>query len=187
MKITPTPIEGLKVIELPVHQDSRGYFLEFFHTEKFRNLDLPTNFFQDNLSHSQPNVLRGLHYQKNPLQGKLVGVTRGRIWDVTVDLRKNSPTFGQHFSLELSESQANLIWIPGGFAHGFCVLGNEAADVFYKVNCPYNSTKEGGILWSDSGLNIKWPIEFPIVSEKDKALITLHEFINTEKYLHEEN
>ena len=168
MKITPVKPHGLVVIELDVHKDSRGFFVERFNQEKFSQLDLPCNFVQDNHSRSAPGVLRGLHYQFDPPQGKLVGVTRGRIWDVAVDIRKDSSTYGQHFSIELTEDNGKLFWIPAGFAHGFCVLGDEPADVLYKVDQPYNQKGEGGLLWSDPDLKIKWPIENPLLSDKDK-------------------
>jgi dTDP-4-dehydrorhamnose 3,5-epimerase len=183
LKISTVEIEGLKVIDLDIYSDHRGYFIERFHTDKFKQLGLPHYFFQDNLSRSQPNVLRGLHYQINPYQGKLVGAIRGRIWDVAVDLRKNSSTFGQHFSIELSDTNGKLLWIPGGFAHGFYVLGDEPADVLYKVDCAYDPKKEGGIRWDDPDLNISWPGKNPILSGKDIQLPSLHEFIRTNKSL----
>jgi dTDP-4-dehydrorhamnose 3,5-epimerase len=135
--------------------------------ERFWELGLPTQFYQDNHSRSLPGVLRGLHYQRRPAQGKVVGVTRGRIWDVAVDLRTQSPTFGQSIGLELSDENGLALWIPPGFAHGFCVLGAEPADVFYKVDAPYNPAGEGGIRWNDADLAISWPMSDPIVSERD--------------------
>jgi dTDP-4-dehydrorhamnose 3,5-epimerase len=131
---------------------------------------------QDNHSRSIPRVLRGIHFQKNPDQGKLVGALSGKIWDVAIDLRKTSPTFGKSFSLELSDQNGLLLWIPGGFGHGFCVLGEEPADVLYKVDHVYNPKTEGGIMWSDSDLNVKWPVENPIISEKDLKLMSFKEY-----------
>ncbi len=131
---------------------------------------LPTLFAQDNHSRSLPGVLRGLHYQANPAQGKLIGVIQGAIWDVVVDLRAASPTFGQTAALELSAANALQLWVPAGFAHGFCVLGTRAADVLYKVDAPYNPASEGGIHWADPDLAIAWPIADPILSSRDDEL-----------------
>lgn len=176
MKITRTDFEGLSVIELDKYEDSRGFFVERFNSEKFSSLGLPTEFVQDNHSRSFPGVLRGLHYQHVPPQGKLVGVINGRIWDVAVDVRKNSRTFGKYFGLELSGDNGKLLWMPAGFAHGFCVLGNQPADVVYKVNANYNSKGENGIVWNDKTLDIKWPLNEmsfsgePIISPRDKSL-----------------
>ena len=117
-----------------------------------------------------PGVLRGIHYQHRPAQGKLVGVIRGRIWDVAVDLRADSPTYGQHYHVELSDLNGRLLWMPAGFGHGFCVLGDEAADVLYKVDAPYDATGEGGIHWADPDLAIPWPVRAPIISTRDQGL-----------------
>jgi dTDP-4-dehydrorhamnose 3,5-epimerase len=170
MKVNPTPIAGLAVIELDAHADSRGFFIERFNAKQFAACGLPTAFVQDNHSRSLPGVLRGLHYQHTPAQGKLVGVMRGRILDVAVDIRPNSPTFGQHFALELSDENNLLFWVPGGFAHGFCVLGDAPADVFYKVDAYYNQGGEGGIRFDDSELAIAWPLKNPFVIERDLQL-----------------
>jgi dTDP-4-dehydrorhamnose 3,5-epimerase len=115
-------------------------------------------------------VLRGLHYQFSPPQGKLVGVTRGSIWDVAVDIRAESPTYGQSYGVELSDMNGRLLWIPAGFAHGFCVLGDEPADVIYKTDGEYNPTSENGIHWADPDLAIEWPVNEPVVSDRDEAL-----------------
>jgi dTDP-4-dehydrorhamnose 3,5-epimerase len=125
---------------------------------------------QDNHSLSKPGVLRGLHFQTQPSQGKLVGCSRGRIWDVAVDLRPHSQSYGKWYSAELSAENGRLLWIPSGFAHGFCVLGDEPADVQYKVDAFYNPKMEFGIRWDDPDLQIPWPIKNPIVSERDSAL-----------------
>src|SRR5437879_6863337 len=122
MKAIPLEISGLLLVELEVRGDARGFFVERYQQEKFRALGLPTRFVQDNHSRSAPGVLRGLHYQFDPPQGKLVGVTRGRIWDVAVDIRPASPFFGKSAGVELSDRNGRLLWIPPGFAHGFCVL-----------------------------------------------------------------
>ena len=170
MKAISLPLPGLVLIERVLHRDARGFFSERFHAGKFEEFGLPTQFVQDNHSRSVPGVLRGLHYQHTPGQGKLVSVTRGRIWDVAVDLRADSPTFGQHSGLELSDVNGHLLWIPAGFAHGFCVLGEEAADVVYSVDVHYHPGGEAGISWDDPDLAIAWPIEQPIVSQKDRWL-----------------
>ena len=170
MKVTPLDVEDVLLIELAVHGDARGFFVERFQVERFRAHGLPIQFAQDNHSRSGPRVLRGLHYQHTPPQGKLIGVTRGRIWDVAVDVRPDSPTFGQVASVELSDLNGRLLWIPPGFAHGFCVLGDEPADVLYKTDALYNPHGEGGIAWNDPELAVPWPIDDPIVSDRDRTM-----------------
>lgn len=176
MQITKDNIEGLVIIDLKLHGDSRGFFVERFSASKFAEAGLPTEFLQINHSRSAPGVLRGLHYQANPAQGKLVGVTRGRIWDVAVDIRPNSPTFGQYQGVELSDTNGRLLWIPAGFAHGFCVLGDETADMLYHVTGEYNPAGEGGIMYNDADLNIQWPINNPTISVRDEKLASFKEY-----------
>ncbi|HEX7316861.1 MAG TPA: dTDP-4-dehydrorhamnose 3,5-epimerase [Pyrinomonadaceae bacterium] len=176
MKVTRLELDGLILVEISIRGDERGFFAERFKHSAFRELGLPCDFRQDNHSRSAPGVLRGLHYQSNPPQGKLVGVTRGRIWDVAVDIRPHSKTFGRSHHLELSDVNGRLLWIPPGFAHGFCVVGDEPADVYYKVDQDYNPAGEGGILWSDPELAIPWPIGDPVVSIKDGALQDFAEY-----------
>jgi dTDP-4-dehydrorhamnose 3,5-epimerase len=178
MKITHLKIEGLIQLEAKILRDDRGFFVERFNHAKFEELGLNTKYFQDNHSRSFPKVLRGLHFQNNPGQGKLIGVVRGKIWDVAVDLRKESPTFGQHYAAELSDENGALLWIPKGFAHGFCVLGDEPADVLYKVDAPFSPTGDGGVKWDDPELKIPWPIENPIISKKDELLPELKNLKN---------
>ena len=173
MKMIELEIQGLKLVEMPIFPDDRGFFSERFNAEKFQKWGLPTNFVQDNFSRSGPGVLRGLHYQYDPAQGKLVTCTRGRIFDVAVDIRKGSPSFGKYFSIELSGEDCQWFWIPHGFAHGFCVLDDEPADVMYKVNDYYNPKGESGLLWNDPELSIQWPIQNPKLSAKDEELGTL--------------
>lgn len=172
MKVIETPLAGLKIVELAVHGDSRGFFVERFNAGKFADLGLPTDYLQDNHSRSAPSVLRGLHYQYDPPQGKLVGVTRGRVWDVAVDVRPDSPTYGQHYGVELNGENGRLFWMPAGFAHGFCVLGDEPADMLYKVTGLYNAAGEGGIRWDDQELAIAWPLDemaqSPVISARDE-------------------
>ena len=169
MKVTPLELPGLALVELDLHGDARGFFVERFQEARFRDAGLPSRFYQDNHSRSGPRVLRGLHYQTEPAQGKLVGVVRGRIWDVAVDVRPDSPTFGRHFGVELTDLNGRLLWVPAGFAHGFCVLGDEPADVYYKVDAPYNAPGEGGVRWDDPDLRVEWPVKDPLVSGRDKA------------------
>ena len=176
MKLQSTELNGLKVVELKVHGDERGFFVERYREDLFAQMGLPTHFAQDNHSRSAPGVLRGLHFQTEPLQGKLVGVARGRIWDVAVDVRKGSPTFGKSFGLELSDTNGRLLWIPSGFAHGFCVLGDGPADVVYKVDSLYNAKTDAGIAWNDPALSIQWPIQNPTISGRDATLPLLSDW-----------
>lgn len=176
MEVVRERIQGVLSVQLNVYGDDRGFFLERFSERVFREAGLPATFSQDNHSRSKPGVVRGLHYQTDPAQGKLVGVVRGRIWDVVVDIRPDSPTFGTYLSAELSGEGGRLLWIPPGLAHGFCVVGDEPADVLYKVDRPYNRETEGGILWSDPELNIKWPVERPTVSDRDRQLQTFAQY-----------
>jgi dTDP-4-dehydrorhamnose 3,5-epimerase len=169
------------LVEAKAFSDDRGYFLEIFKESIFSNW-INTKFVQDNFSHSTKGVLRGLHYQKNPkAQAKLVTALRGEIFDVAVDIRKNSPTFGKWVGEILSEKNHKLLYVPEGFAHGFCVLSNEA-DVLYKVNQEYSPEHEKGILWNDSDLNISWLIKKPILQEKDILLPILKNADNNFTY-----
>ena len=176
MKLRECPIEGLKVIELAVHGDARGFFVERYHRQKLADLGLDVDFVQDNHSRSAPNILRGLHYQHTPPQGKLVGVTRGAVWDVAVDIRPNSLTFGQYHGVELTGENGVLFWIPAGFAHGFCVLGDEPADMLYKVSGLYSQAGEGGIRYDDPELALDWPIKQPLISARDEGLMSFAEY-----------
>lgn len=179
MKVTSLALSGLKLIELKVLGDERGFFVERFRADVFQQHQIPIQFAQDNHSRSAPGVLRGLHYQVNPPQGKLVGVVRGRIFDVAVDIRPQSPTFGKYVGVELSDMNGSLLWIPPGFAHGFCVLGGDPADVYYKVDGLYNPKTEGGILWDDPDIAIEWPIQNPTISARDQKQPTFLEYQKT--------
>ena len=172
MKASLLDMKGLVLIQLAVHKDARGSFSERYHALKFQELELglPIKFVQENHARSRPGVLRGLHFQYAPAQGKLVGVLRGRIWDVVVDLRSDSTTFGEHSARELSDADGQLLWIPAGFAHGYCVLGDEPADVVYSVDAFYHPDGEGGIVWNDPDLGIAWPLPNPIISKRDQWL-----------------
>ncbi|MEP6789605.1 MAG: dTDP-4-dehydrorhamnose 3,5-epimerase [Acidobacteriota bacterium] len=176
MRFERLKLEGLILIELCVNGDQRGFFTERFKRSVFSEQGITADFVQDNHSRSAPGVLRGLHYQYSPQQGKLVGVTRGKIWDVAVDIRPDSATYGQSYGVELSDMNGRLLWVPAGFAHGFCVLGDEPADVLYKTTAEYNAAAEDGIIWSDPDLAIKWPIDEPKVSERDTNLQSFEEY-----------
>ena len=167
MKVTKTKLSGCVIIEPKVYGDDRGFFLETFQRKKYLELaDISLPFVQDNHSRSSKNVLRGLHFQKNKPQGKLVRVVTGEVYDVAVDLRKDSPTFGQWDSVVLSGDNKTQFWIPPGFAHGFVVLSS-TADFEYKCTDYYDSSDEGSLLWNDPDLDITWPVENPQLSEKD--------------------
>jgi dTDP-4-dehydrorhamnose 3,5-epimerase len=168
MKIFDCPIEGLKIIQLELLRDERGFFVERYNAALLAEAGLPASFAQDNHSRSVPGVARGMHYHHTPALGKLIGVTRGRVWDVALDIRPHSPSFGQHHAVELSEGM--LYWMPAGFAHGFCVLGDEPADVVYKVTGTYNRDGEGGIAPYDPDLGIDWPVKNPVLSQRDQNL-----------------
>jgi dTDP-4-dehydrorhamnose 3,5-epimerase len=170
MTITPAPLPGILIFQPRVFADARGYFLESYRKQLFKDAGISSGFVQDNESMSGKNVLRGLHFQCPPWeQGKLVRVIRGAVLDVAVDLRKDSPAYGKHFSLELSEKLKNMLWIPPGFAHGFATL--EENTIFsYKCTGYYNKESESGIRWNDPDLKIDWKISNPLVSEKDSVL-----------------
>lgn len=167
--VTRLELDGLLLVQLAVHGDARGFFVERFQAERFAEHGLPTRFVQDNHSRSAPGVLRGLHYQTDPAQGKLVGAVRGSILDVVLDIRAQSPTFGRHVAVELSDLNGRMLWVPAGFAHGFCVLGSEPADVVYKVDAVYQPKSEGGIHPLDPELSIRWPVSSPQLSTRDTA------------------
>ena len=170
MKFTKTNIDDVVIIEPQVFIDDRGYFCESFSQEKFEENIGSINFIQDNESKSAFGVLRGLHFQKPPYaQAKLVRCVKGKVLDVAVDIRKESPTYGKHVAVELSEENKKQLFVPRGFAHGFIVLSEEA--IFsYKVDNKYAPSHEDGVLWNDETLNIDWgiPLEEIILSEKDK-------------------
>lgn len=177
MEVIDLDIEGLKLVKPTQHSDSRGFFMERFNKRDFGLNDLPTNFVQDNHSRSSQGVLRGFHYQFKEPQGKLVGVVSGAIWDVAIDLRWNSPTFGKSFGIELNEENSYLLWIPPGFAHGFAVLNrSKMADVLYKATSLYNPDGERGLRWNDPNINVKWPIHQPLVSQRDQSLGSFFEY-----------
>lgn len=176
-KFIKTSIEGVYVIEPTVFGDERGYFMETYHKDEFKEAGLDLNFVQDNQSKSTKGVIRGLHFQYERPQGKLVRVIKGAVFDVAVDLRRNSPTYGKWEGVILSEENKKLFYVPEGFAHGFLVLSDEA-EFTYKCTDFYDSEDEGGILWNDPEIGILWPvndIENVVLSEKDKKWKTLKE------------
>ena len=167
MNLISTALKGLLIIEPKVFEDERGYFLETHHIARFQSAGLDGNFVQDNLSFSKKGTLRGLHFQITYPQAKLVQAVSGEIFDVAVDIRPESPTFGKWSGTLLSEENKRQLFIPGGFAHGFCVL-SESAHVAYKCSDYYRPEDEGGILWSDPAVAIDWPVKDPALSEKDQ-------------------
>lgn len=155
------------LIEAKAFPDNRGFFMESYQKSSFVKNGIDDKFVQDNFSYSTKGVLRGLHYQKNPkAQSKLVTALKGEIFDVAVDIRKNSPTFGKWVGEILSEENHRLLYVPQGFAHGFCVISDEA-NVLYKVNNDYSPENDRGIIWNDSDVAVKWPLKNPLVSDKD--------------------
>jgi dTDP-4-dehydrorhamnose 3,5-epimerase len=167
MQVIRTPLIGLLIIEPKVFGDQRGFFLETYSQQRYQNANIPCEFTQDNISRSSIAVLRGLHYQLQYPQAKLVTVTKGRVFDVAVDIRQGSPNFGQWYGIELSDENHRQFFIPAGFAHGFSVL-SETADFSYKCSDYYHAEDEKGIAWNDPDLAIDWQIETPLLAEKDK-------------------
>ena len=169
MQITPTTIPDVKLIEPKVFGDARGFFFESYNLRSFESAGLDVEFVQDNHSRSHRGVLRGLHYQIEHAQGKLVRAIAGAVLDVAVDLRRGSPTFGRHVAIELSADNKKMLWIPPGFAHGFIVV-SEAADFVYKTTDYWYPEHERTLLWSDPALHIRWPLaSAPIVTPRDAA------------------
>ncbi|MDZ7715670.1 MAG: dTDP-4-dehydrorhamnose 3,5-epimerase [Balneolaceae bacterium] len=174
MEFIETEIKDVLLLKPKVHQDSRGFFLESYRKELFYNRDIDIEFVQDNLSMSKQGTLRGLHYQIESPQDKLVMVVKGKVLDVAVDLRQSSPTFGKYTSRVLSDGNKHQLFIPKGFAHGFSVLSDEAI-VAYKCSDYYNPDGERGLRWNDPQLDINWEVSDPIISEKDQKQPLLKE------------
>jgi len=168
LNVIETSLPGVLVLEPKVFADERGFFMETYHAERFRELGIDAIFVQDNHSRSARGVLRGLHYQEPNPQGKLVRCTKGALFDVAVDIRVGSPHFGKWAAVELTEENKRMMWVPPGFAHGFCAL-EEDSDLVYKVTTPYEAKSDRVILWSDPDLKIAWPIGKPVLSPKDAA------------------
>jgi len=178
MKFIKQPLEGVFLIEPAIFKDERGYFFESYNENAFLKAGINSRFVQDNQSKSNKGVLRGLHFQNPPFdQGKLVRVVKGAVSDVIVDIRKKSPTYGQHLTILLSEENQQMLWIPPGFAHGFVTLEDNTL-FFYKCTNVYNKASEGGIIWNDPDLNIDWGFENPLVSPKDAELSHFKELIS---------
>lgn len=177
MNVSHTPLSGLLLVEPRVFGDSRGFFLETFNAPKYQSKGLPERFVQDNWSRSTKGILRGLHFQHPVGQGKLVWCVRGAVFDVAVDVRRGSPTFGRWYGVELSDATKKQLWLPPGFAHGFCVLSDEA-DFVYKCTEVYAPQHEQSVLWNDPALGIDWPVEHPTISEKDARAKPLAELTN---------
>ena len=168
MEVTETRLPGVLLIQPKVHGDARGFFMELFHCERYAALGIPASFVQDNLSRSAKGILRGLHFQEPKGQGKLVQVVAGSVFDVAVDVRRGSPHFGKWEGFELSAENRRQLWVPPGFAHGFCVL-SDSADFLYKCSELYSPKDEQSILWNDPDVGIVWPVAEPLPSKKDAA------------------
>lgn len=181
-EFTPLDIPGLVLIEARAFPDDRGFFMERYKRSEFVVAGIRAEFVQDNHSRSTGGVIRGLHYQRNPhAQGKLKSVLRGRTFDVAVDLRRGSPTYGRWAGVELSRENRRMLWVPRGFANGFAVLSDEA-DVLYKVDAEYAPDADAGIAWDDPDVGVDWPFDEPLLSEKDANLPRLADAINNFEY-----
>ncbi len=176
MKFTPTSLQDVVLVEPTVHRDDRGFFLETWHAERYAANGIPESFVQDNHSRSTHGILRGLHAQLDPAQGKLVRCTLGSVYDVAVDIRRGSPTFGRYVGVTLSSDDFRQLWLPAGFAHGFCVT-SEIAEVQYKCTAPYTPSGEIAIAWNDPEIDVDWPVARSAisVSAKDAAAPKLRE------------
>jgi len=174
MNVRETPLPGVLFIEPRVFRDDRGFFTETFSERALEGTDVPKAFVQDNHSRSRKGALRGLHYQLQSPQGKLVHVARGSIFDVAVDIRIGSPDFGKWYGAHLDDENLASLWIPPGFAHGFCVL-SDIADVIYKCTSLYDSADDRGVRWDDPTIGIEWPVTSPLLSEKDSR----HEYLSS--------
>ena len=172
--VTPTTLDGVVVVEPKVFPDERGFFMESFNARHFAAAGLPTEFVQDNHSKSTRGVLRGLHYQYPTWQGKLVRCLVGEIFDVAVDIRRASPTFGQWFGIVLSAENKKQLYVPAGYAHGFCVL-SDVTEMAYKCTALYVPADDAGLRWNDPAIGIEWPIQAPILSAKDSDAPMLQE------------
>ena len=177
MKVIETKLPGVLIIEPKVFGDPRGFFKETFQAERYREAGIEYDFVQDNHSRSQKGVLRGLHFQLTKPQGKLVSCSRGALFDVVVDVDPLSATFGQYVGVELTQDNHLQMWVPPGYAHGFCVL-TDNADFLYKCTDYYDPSDERGLIWNDLDVAIEWPIDQPLLSEKDARLPTLKKLAN---------
>jgi dTDP-4-dehydrorhamnose 3,5-epimerase len=178
MRRLETTLDGLVLLEPDVHGDARGFLVETFSAPRWRELGIEAEFVQDNHSRSRRGILRGLHFQTRPGQAKLVRCSRGRIWDVGVDLRRDSPTYGRWEGHELDDELHRQLFVPAGFAHGFCVL-SEVADVHYKLSSLYDPATEAGIAWNDPEVDVEWPISDPVLSDRDREAPRLAEIADS--------
>jgi dTDP-4-dehydrorhamnose 3,5-epimerase len=178
MKVVAQPFEGIMVMEPDRFEDSRGFFLESFEQERYRALGILESFVQDNHSHSVKNVLRGLHFTKKRPQSQILTVIRGTIFDVVVDIRKESSTYGKWFGAELSDEGPRQIYMAHGFAHGFCVL-SDYVDLHYKVSQRYDPSDEIGLRWNDPQIGIEWKVGTPVISDRDRNHPLLSELSGT--------
>ena len=178
MQVVDLPLPGLKLLKPQVFRDGRGYFLESYRRQRLGELGIDVEFVQDNHSHSIQGSLRGLHFQSTPGQAKLLRVASGRIWDVAVDIRPDSPSFGRWYGTYLDGESHEQIFLPVGFAHGFCVI-SELADVLYKVSTPYAAQTERAIAWNDPELGIEWPVKDPVLSARDRTAESFADFKRT--------
>ena len=177
VKFTETELRGVLIIEPDVFSDERGFFLETYNRQRYSQLPgLDVEFVQDNRSRSLENVLRGLHFQRRHPQGKLVWVASGHVWDVAVDIDPASPTFRQWVGVDLTETNHRQLYIPPGYAHGFCVVSDQA-DLFYKCTDVYRPGDEQGIVWNDADLNIRWPVREPVLSTRDVSCPSLRQYL----------
>jgi dTDP-4-dehydrorhamnose 3,5-epimerase len=183
LQVESRPLDGMAVIVPDLYQDPRGFFMETYRSDQFRDLGLPVDFVQDNHSRSVRGVLRGLHFQWEPPMGKLMRVPLGSAFLVGVDLRRDSPTLGEWAGIECSGENRRQVWAPAGFARGFCVL-SEVAEIQYKCTGLYSSKAESGIRWNDPAIGIEWPIRDPILSEKDARARTLADWIASPQSRH---
>jgi dTDP-4-dehydrorhamnose 3,5-epimerase len=185
LKVESTSLPGVLIVTPSVYRDARGFFLETYSWAALADHGVTARFVQDNHSRSVRGTLRGLHYQLPPAgQDKLVRVSRGAVWDVAVDIRRGSPTFGRWVAEELSEENFKQLLIPAGFAHGFCVL-SEIADVLYKASHPYSRVHEGGIAWNEPALAIPWPVADPLLSDRDRQAQSLSAYLAGQPFAYE--
>ena len=181
MDVSKTALPEVLLIKPKKFDDNRGYFYESWNQDRYAEFGMPEDFVQDNISLSTKGTLRGLHYQEPMAQGKLVSVLVGRVFDVAVDLRRGSPRFGSWVGVELSGETREQLWIPEGFAHGFCVI-SDLAEFYYKCTAPYNPETEHTIRYDDPEIGISWPVEVPVLSEKDKNAFSLSDAITLPMY-----
>ena len=176
IRVQPSELHGLVLLQPDVHHDPRGFLVETYRRDHYAAVGIDVEFVQDNHSRSRQGTLRGLHFQRRPGQAKLIRVARGAVWDVVVDIRRGSPTFGRFEAFELDDVDHRQLFVPVGFAHGFCVV-SDVADVTYRVSAAYEAAEERGIAWDDPALAIPWPISEPVLTQRDRRNPNLSEVI----------